>query len=121
MRVYCNEGLDPRDIIAAIRDTQGVEGAYAKSETVEKFELPADREGDVAVVSDAGTCIGAREEDHDLSALKGHRLRTHGGISEATVPIVISHPVTEPYAARAQAGGLRSHEVFDFAINGTAA
>ncbi|MDH3701359.1 MAG: phosphonoacetate hydrolase [Alphaproteobacteria bacterium] len=121
VRVYCKNGLDPRDAIAAIKDIAGIEGAYAKSETVERFELPADREGDVAVISDAGTCIGAREQDHDLSALKGHRLRTHGGVSEAKVPIIISHPVDDRYAARAEAGVLKSYEVFDFAINGTAA
>ena len=84
------------------------------------FELPVDREGDVAVVSDRGTCIGARAADHDLSALKGHRLRTHGGVAEATVPIILSEPVNEAYAARAAAGGLKSHHLFDFALNGVA-
>lgn len=121
VRVYCKDGLDPREVLAVAGEIAGIEGAYAKSDTVERFELPADREGDVAVVSDAGTCIGSRAEDHDLSGLKGHRLRTHGGVAEAKVPIVISHPLNDRFAARAEAGVLRSHDVFDFAINGTAA
>ena len=120
VRVYCFDGLDPREVIDFSRAIDGVEGAYGREETAETFELPIDREGDVAVVSDRGTCIGAREADHDLSALKGHRLRTHGGIAEATVPIILSRPLNDEYAARAANGGLKSHHVFDFALNGVA-
>ncbi len=78
-----------------------------------------DREGDVVVISDAGTCIGAAAVDHDLSGLEGHRLRTHGGISEAKVPIIISEPLSDEYQSKTQSGTLRSHEVFDLTINGT--
>ncbi len=69
---------------------------------------------------DKVTVIGARAVDHDLSTLKGHRLRTHGSLHEANVPFVISEPLNSAYAKRGAAGGLRSHEIFDFAINGTA-
>ena len=82
------------------------------------FELPLDREGDVVVVGRTDTCIGAAEADHDLSGLKGHRLRTHGGISERKVRFIINRPLRPEYAARAAAGTLRSYQIFDFAING---
>ena len=52
--------------------------------------------------------------------LKGHRLRTHGSLCEAEVPFVISEPLTGTYAERGAAGGLRSHDIFDFALNGPA-
>ena len=42
----------------------------------------------------------------------------HGGISEAKVPFILSHPLRPEYAARAGAGPLESHQIFDFAING---
>ncbi len=71
-------------------------------------------------MGDEGTVIGARAVDHDLSALRGRRLRTHGSIWEADVPFVISEPLTDQYAERGHAVGLRSHEIFDFAINGLA-
>src|SRR3989442_1033719 len=80
--------------------------------------VPLDREGAVAVISRADTCIGASEKDHDLSGLRGHRLRTHGGISEAKVPFILNRPLRAEYAARAAAGPLRSYQIFDFAING---
>jgi len=119
VRVYCRNGLTPREAAMMIRTLPGVEAAYDRAETARRFELPEDREGDVAVISDAGTCIGARAVDHDLSGLKGQRLRTHGGIAEARVPVIISEPLTDTYARRAETHPLKSYEVFDFALNGT--
>jgi phosphonoacetate hydrolase len=121
VRVYCRDGLRPDQVIGFVRDLPGIETAQGRADTAQRFELPEDREGDVAVISDAGTCIGARACDHDLSGLKGQRLRTHGGIAESKVPIILNRPLNDAYAARAEAGGLKSHEVFDYAINGAAA
>ncbi len=36
------------------------------------------------------------------------------------MPVVIGEPLGDQYADRGRAGGLRSHEIFDFAINGPA-
>lgn len=119
VRVYCYNGLDPDAVITFTKNIPGVELALTRDETVKKFDLPFDREGDVAVISDAGTCIGASEADHDLSGLAGHRLRTHGGVSESTVPFIISKPLNAAYADRAARGNLQSYELFDFALNGT--
>lgn len=121
VRVYCKDGLAPQDVTEMVRTLPGVEAAYERAETAERFELPEDREGDVAVISDAGTCIGARAADHDLSGLKGHRLRTHGGIAEARVPFIVSRPMTDAFARRAESRPPRTYEVFDYALNGVAA
>ena len=118
VRVYCHGSLDPADVIALARKLPGIEAVHDKATAVRLFDLPADREGDVVVISRVDTCIGASEADHDLSGLKGHRLRSHGGISEAKVPFILSHPLRPEYAARASAGPLESHQIFDFAING---
>lgn len=120
VRVYCRNGLTAGDVIGLVSDLPGIEGAYERAETARRFELPEDREGDVAVISDAGTCIGARRVDHDLSGLKGQRLRTHGGIAEARVPVIISEPVTEAYARRAEKHPIKSYDLFDYALNGLA-
>ncbi len=85
-----------------------------------RYELPPDREGDVAVISTANVCIGASAADHDLSGLKGHRLRTHGGASEATVPFILSQPLNADYRLLAGCNRLKSHQIFDFALNGVA-
>jgi phosphonoacetate hydrolase len=118
VRVYCTRGLDPADVMKLAKDLDGVEAVFDKQTAATKFELPLDREGDVVVISNVGSCIGAAEADHDLSGLKGHRLRTHGGISEARVPFILNRPLTAEYAKRAAARPLRSYEIFDFAING---
>lgn len=119
VRVYCNEGTTPERTLRFIEQLPGVESVYDRVAAAAEFELPPDREGDLAVLSGAGTCIGAAAIAHDLEGLKGHRLRTHGGVSERKVPLIISEPVNDEYQARAARRTLKSHEVFDFAINGS--
>jgi phosphonoacetate hydrolase len=83
------------------------------------FDLSLEREGDVAVIAQSAVCAGGAERAHDLSGLAGHRLRTHGGRSEARVPFLPSGPVTAAYRQRAQSGTLVSWQLFDQALNGT--
>jgi phosphonoacetate hydrolase len=118
VRVYCHGSLDPEDVIKVVRGVPGIEAAYDKWTAARFFELPLDREGDVVVVGKVDTCIGASEADHDLSGLRGHRLRTHGALHESRVPFVLNRPLRAEYAARAALGGLHSYHLFDFAING---
>jgi phosphonoacetate hydrolase len=121
VRVYCRAPAAPEAVINFVRTLPGVEAAYDKTTAARTFELPIDREGDVVVLSDARTCIGTTPSAHDLSALGGHALRTHGGIAESQVPFILNYPLNETYAERAARGGLRNFHIFDFAINGIAA
>jgi len=118
VRVYCNEGAASERVLRLVQQLPGVESVYDRLSASAVFELPPDREGDLAVVSEAGTCIGASREAHDLEGLKGHRLRTHGGVSERKVPFIISEAINDEYRSRAARRTLRSHEIFEFAING---
>ena len=120
VRVYCQGKAKPRDVIAAIAAIDGVEQALSREDVCRLYELPPDREGDVAVISRADVCIGGAEAEHDLAGLKGHRLRTHGGVSEARVPIIINRPLNEAYRLRTVGGMLKSYEIFDYALNGVA-
>jgi phosphonoacetate hydrolase len=104
----------------AIRPLAGIESVLDKETACRVHDLPADREADVVVISTAEVCIGASEKDHDLSGLEGHRLRTHGGVSEAKVPFIINRPLNGDYRLRGGAGILKSYELFDFALNGVA-
>ncbi|MDX1487214.1 MAG: alkaline phosphatase family protein, partial [Acidiferrobacterales bacterium] len=119
VRVYCNLGTTPESALRFIEQLPGIEAVYDRVTASAQFELPPDREGDLAVISETGTCIGAAAADHDLEGLKGHRLRTHGGVSERKVPLIISEPVNDEYQSRAARRTLKSHEIFDFTINGT--
>ncbi|MCP5156173.1 MAG: phosphonoacetate hydrolase [Ectothiorhodospiraceae bacterium] len=119
VRVYCHQGLDGERVIEAIRDIPGLEKVWSRTGVASAFDLPLEPEGDVAVMGDARTVVGARAVDHDLSGLKGQRLRTHGSLYEADVPIILSRPIGEVYARRAEERRLHSYEVFDYAMNGT--
>lgn len=77
VRVYKNGGASAEAIFEVIQGIPGIEKCYWASEAANELEQPLDREGDFAVVGDKKTAIGGRAIDHDLSALKGHRLRTH--------------------------------------------
>ena len=113
--------LTVQEVIAKVKEIEGVELALTKDEACLQFELPADREGDVVVIGDAGTVIGASVSDHDLSNLNDARLRSHGAVAEARVPFILNRPLNQKYAERAAHGPLKSHFIFDFAINGVAA
>jgi phosphonoacetate hydrolase len=118
VRVWCRGSATPKRIIGAIRGLDGIEQALDKETVCRRYDLPPDREGDVAVIATENVCIGAAAAEHDLSGLKGHRLRTHGGLSEAKVPFVISAPLNEEYRLKAGAATLKNHQIFDFALNG---
>ncbi len=118
VRVYCREAAARGTVMKLIDGLAGIEAVFEKEDAARRFDLPLDREGDIVVISDRGTCIGGAKAEHDLSGLAGHRLRTHGGLSEGRVPFIFNRALTSAYAERASAGGLNSQSIFDFALNG---
>ena len=119
VRVWIRDPLiTPAAIITASQAIPGVALAMNREEVSRQFELPADREGDVAVIGDAGTVIGASQSDHDLSNLTDARLRSHGAVAEARVPFILNRSLNATYAQRAAQSTLKSHHIFDYAING---
>lgn len=118
VRVYIKDAtLDLETVRAAIAGMDGVALALPGPEACARFDLPLDGEADVVVVAAPGWALGATSDEHDLSALAGQRLRSHGGTSERPVPFILSHPLSADYAARAGIG-LNNFDIFDFAING---
>lgn len=95
VRVYVDESK--KDQIPAMIDVckglQQVEVAMSGAEAAEKYEMPADREGDIALIAKKDAVIGSSIKEHDLSNLTGHSLRSHGGLSEDKVPLLMSKPL----------------------------
>ncbi|MGB6320557.1 MAG: phosphonoacetate hydrolase [Xanthobacteraceae bacterium] len=118
VRVHLRKPIDITAMMAWVRTLPGIELVLDKQQACERFDLPLDREGDFAAFGDRNTVIGARREDHDLSQLAGHRLRSHGGLHEQKVPFLLSRPLNARYRARAQTGPLHNYDIFDFALNG---
>jgi phosphonoacetate hydrolase len=75
----------------ALAALPGVEGVLDRDAAAESFELPADRIGDLVVLADEHTVLGRSRAAHDLNALNGHALRSHGGLHERAVPIIVCH------------------------------
>ena len=119
VRVWSRGKVTARQIIDCIGGIDGIEQALDRETACRLFDMPPDREGDVAVVSRHDVCIGSSASKHDLSGLKGHRLRTHGGVSETKVPFIVNRPLNDAYKMRAAGETLKSYQIFDFAINGT--
>lgn len=113
--------MDRNLAVAQVRErvaaTGGVALALTGEEACRRFDLPADREGDVVAIGAEGVALGAHAADHDLGALAGARLRSHGGLAEQRVPFILSRPLSRAYLAKADAG-LRNFDIFDFALNG---
>ena len=89
----------------------GIEAALDRDTAARRFELPADRLGDVVAVSTRHKVIGTSAERHDLSGLT-EPLRSHGGISEQRVPFLLNRPTDLPAGRR-----LRNFDIFEAALN----
>jgi phosphonoacetate hydrolase len=119
VRIYLEKKEDQNKVYEIVQAIEGVEKVWTAENVAKELEQPLDREGDLAVVADKRTVIGGSEKDHDLSALKGKRLRTHGSLHEAKVPFILSEPLNDIYSRRAKGNTLRSREIFEYALNGT--
>jgi phosphonoacetate hydrolase len=110
--VYLPAGADAKCIADAIAAIDGVEQVSTREQAAQRFELPADRIGDLVVISDHLTVLGTRAADHDLTGLTVP-LRSHGGLSEQKVPLLFNRPLQGVAAGRR----LRNFDVFDLALN----
>jgi phosphonoacetate hydrolase len=117
--VYCYQNLNPRTAANLINGLTGVEKVLSREMACKELELPPDLVGDLIVLGDEHTVLGSTPTAHDLSALKGARLRSHGGLAEQGVPFILSRPLTTEYAALAASRPLRNFDIFDFVLNGT--
>lgn len=103
------------EMVRFCRSLPQVDAAYRGEEGAALFEMPPDREGDLVVISKKNAVIGGRGDEHDLSQLQGHRLRSHGGLSEQEIPLVRSTPLS--HGDRVEPETWRNFDVFDLALN----
>jgi phosphonoacetate hydrolase len=113
---YLPEGADTVAVVERLGALDGIECALTRPEACQRFELPEDRVGDVVVVSERHKALGSSPAGHDLSGLT-EPLRSHGGLSEQTVPLIVNRPLVGLEAGRQ----LRNFDIFDVALNHVAA
>ena len=110
--VYLPSSADAADAVKRLQAVQGIEAVYTRAQAAAHFELPADRIGDLVVVSERFTVLGTALSKHDLSGLDVP-LRSHGGVSEQRVPLVLNRPITGLDPQRRW----RNFDAFDLALN----
>jgi phosphonoacetate hydrolase len=110
--VYLPSDVDIAALVTRIAAQRGIESVWTRTQAAEQFELPADRIGDIVVVSERSTVIGTAAARHDLSALDAP-LRSHGGVSEQRVPLILNRRT----AALDPLRRWRNFDAFDLALN----
>lgn len=114
--VHLPQSIPLESVHSFLNGLDGITEVHRKEEAVRRLELPADRIGELIVLSSRDVVLGRKETDHDLSALESG-LRSHGGRYEEMVPLLLSEPLSPTYYRKAQSDP-RNFDVFDFTING---
>jgi phosphonoacetate hydrolase len=110
--VYLPASVDLNQAVQRLQAVHGIEAVYTREQAAVHFELPADRIGDLVVVSERFTVLGTALAKHDLSGLDVP-LRSHGGVSEQRVPLVLNRPIAGLDPQRRW----RNFDALDLALN----
>ncbi len=111
---YLPESADVTDVIARLRATPGMLSVIDRATAVGRFDLPADRIGDIVMISTGPMTLGTSADRHDLQLLK-EPLRSHGGLTEQEVPFIVNRRVDMPGAP-----ALRNYDAFFYACTAAA-
>jgi phosphonoacetate hydrolase len=109
--VYVEGSVPVDEVRARIALLPGVDLVLRRGDACARFELPADRIGDLVVVAERLTAIGSSRGRHDLSGLDAP-LRSHGGISEQRVPLIANRRAPDLPERR-----WRNFDAFDLGLN----
>ena len=109
--IYLPADIDAEPLIARLKATAGIDVALTRKAACDRFELPADRVGDIVAISSRHKVLGTSRDRHDLSGLT-EPLRSHGGLTEERVPMIANGKIVLPPGHL-----LRNFDVFDVALN----
>ena len=110
--VHLAASADSASIAKRIAAIRGIDTVLARAQAAERFELPADRIGDLVVTATRSVVIGSAAARHDLSGLDVP-LRSHGGLSEQPVPLIINRRLANLDTNRRW----RNFDAFDWVLN----
>lgn len=108
--IYLAQGTDAPTAAATVAATPGIDTVLTRADACARFDLPADRIGDLVVTCAADWALGTREEEHDLTGLDAP-LRSHGGLDEQVVPFIANFAMAQP------ADGLRNYDAWQVATS----
>ncbi|QDC00422.1 phosphonoacetate hydrolase [Mesorhizobium sp. 8] len=108
---YLPKGADREAVMARLRQVEGITLVLGREEGCARFELPEDRMGDIILISGENKTIGTSEHRHNLAALN-EPLRSHGGLTEQTVPFIVNRVMKDLPNEPA----LRNFDAFHYAV-----
>ena len=111
---YLPEGTDVAAMVARLAALPEMLEVTDRATAVARYDLPADRIGDVVMISTETMTIGTSAHRHDLAALK-EPLRSHGGLTEQEVPFLVNRAMD-----LAAALGLRNFDALHTATTAAA-
>jgi phosphonoacetate hydrolase len=98
-------------LLVRLRGIEGIDLVLENADACSRFDLSADRIGDIVVLSSRHKVLGTSAARHDLSGLT-EPLRSHGGLTEQEVPMIVNRKVDWPSERE-----LRNYDVFAVALN----
>ena len=110
--VHLPAAADAAAITERIAALRGIDAVLSRAQAAARFELPADRIGDLVVTATRSVVIGSAAARHDLSGLDVP-LRSHGGLSEQSVPLIINRRLADLDTNRRW----RNFDAFDWVLN----
>ena len=110
--IYLRGPVTGPAVQADLAGVDGIAEVLVKAEACARFELPADRVGDLVVLGEQHMTLGTSADRHDLTGLS-EPLRSHGGATEQRVPLICNRPANGPSGDRR----LRNFDAFDLALN----
>lgn len=110
--VYLSTSADIGALCIALSAQESIETALPRAEAAVRYELPADRIGEIVVVAKPQYVIGTSADLHDMTELDAP-LRSHGGTSEQCVPLILNRKLRAPNARRKW----RNFDAFELALN----
>ncbi|MEM7303353.1 MAG: phosphonoacetate hydrolase [Pseudomonadota bacterium] len=112
---YLPDSADVTDTVSRLAALDEVLEVLSSEEACAKYELPADRIGDITIVSTENMTLGTSEDRHDLAALD-EPLRSHGGLTEQEVPFIVNRVMPD----LPDAPVLRNFDAFFYAAQAAA-
>ena len=109
--VYLPVSASAREVSETLAALPEVAEVLDRSVAAARFELPPDRIGDLVVLAQRLAVLGTSESRHDLSGLTVP-LRSHGGLSEQSVPLLFNRKLSDVPQRR-----LRNFDVLSLALN----
>ena len=110
--VYLPAGAADTALAQRIAALRGIEMVLSRADAARRFELPADRIGDLVVISERSVVLGGAAAKHDLSGLDAP-LRSHGGLAEQRVPLIMNRRFARLDGERRW----RNFDAFDWVLN----